>query len=384
VRFNHFAGKAARLLTTLIAAAALVVAPSASPAFALGAAPRTAPEFNGGVYAIAYRGSTVFVGGSFTSAVWGGRAYARQRLAAFDSRTGALLSWNPSADSTVRALAINGATVYAAGDFHYLSGWRRDAVASLDASSGAVGSFAHTVTGTPYALTISGGRLYLGGRFDSVDGDRRANLAAFSLAGGRLDSGWRPSADDAVHTMAASGARIYAGGPFESVNDVTGTRHVVAISAVGGAVNRAFLPRPEYVVDGIAVDRTGVYVATGGQGGRVLAYTAGGALRWQRVFDGDAVTVATLNGITYVGGHFDHACLTVSNGAHGQCSEGSVPRVKLAAVTAAGVLTSWAPQANGVIGVRVLGVDTVRGTITAGGDFTMMGGQIRRRFASFG
>jgi hypothetical protein len=384
VRFNLFAGKAARFLTVFAAAAALLVTSGVNPAHAVGAAPQAAPEFNGAVYAIAYRGSTVFVGGSFTRAVSRGNTYVRQRLAAFDSRTGALLSWAPSADSTVRALAIYGSTVYAAGDFHYLSGWRRDAVATIDASSGEVGSFSHTVTGTPYALVITGSRIYLGGRFDSVDGARRANLAAFSLAGGRLDSGWRPAADDAVHSMTAYGARIYAGGLFESVNDVAGSRHMVAISAVGGAVNHAFLPRPEYVVDGIAVDPTGVYAATGGQGGRAVAYTVTGAMRWQRVFDGDAVAVATLNGIVYVGGHFDHACLTVVNGAHGLCSEGSVPRVKLAAVTAGGVLTAWAPQANGVIGVRVLGVDRSRGVIAAGGDFTMMGSQVRRRFAWFG
>ena len=372
-----------RFLTVGAAAATLALAVGVTPASALRSAPRTAPEFNGGVYAIAYRGSTVYVGGSFTSAVSAGRLYSRPRLAAFDSRTGELLSWAPSADGTVRALAIVDGSIYAAGDFHAVSGWRRDAIARLDVFSGAVGSFSHQVTGTPYALSIAGGRLYLGGSFDSVDGAWRANLAAFRLSTGRLDDGWRPNADAAVHAVTAYGARVYVGGIFGAVNDVRGSPSLVAISASNGSVDRGFRPGPQAEVNAIAADDGGVYVATGGRGGRAAAFTFGGSLRWQRVFDGDAVAITTLNRVAYVGGHFDKACRTVRNGAHGACTNGSQPRVKLAAVTSSGALSDWAPQANGVIGVRVLATDRSRGTISAGGDFTLMNGHTRRRYASF-
>jgi hypothetical protein len=90
-----------------------------------------------------------------------------------------------------------------------------------------------------------------------------------------------------------------------------------------------------------------------------------------------------LGGVVYVGGHFDKACLTENNGIHGLCTDGAASRIKLAAFDRTGVLTSWAPQANGVIGVRALEVNHVTGTIGVGGDFTEVDGQLRYRYASF-
>ena len=382
MRLLHRAGNAARVLTIVAVAAAAAVA-GVTPALAVSARPQSTPLFNGAVHAIAYRGATAYVGGSFTAVTAGGRTYARQRLAAFDTRTGAMLAWAPAADRTVRALAVSGTAVYAGGDFGVVSGLRRDNLVRIDAVTGRLGTFSHRVSGAPYALAVGNGLLYAGGSFTAVDGLRRANLAAFALTTGRLDSGWRPSADDAVHALGPYGTKVYLGGAFHKVNGVSGTLRIAAVSATGGGVLRGFLPKAPAQVNGLAVDGTGVYAATGGQGGRVLAYTTVGAVRWQRLFDGDATAVARLNGVTYVGGHFDRACLTLSNGAQGACTGGSVSRVKLAAVSGAGGLTSWAPQANGVIGVRTLAVDRTRGSIGAGGDFTVVGGQNRKRYASF-
>jgi hypothetical protein len=181
-----------------------------------------------------------------------------------------------------------------------------------------------------------------------------------------------------VHTVVAYGSQIFLGGGFHSVDSERRTLRVAAVSATTGAVSPTFRPTAAAQVNGLTVDRSGVYGVTGGQGGRAIAWTFGGATRWQRVFDGDAVAVARVGDVTYVGGHFDRACLTAANGLHGTCTGDSLPRVKLAAIDAAGRLTAWAPQANGVIGVRALAA-VAPAVLAAGGDFTAP----RRRFALF-
>jgi hypothetical protein len=363
--------------TVLVAAGGAALAEVVSPN------PATSPSFNGPIYAVAYRGGTVYVGGSFTSANTGGKNVVRSRLAAFDARTGALLPWAPNADANVRALAVDGGTVYAAGDFHTINGYTRDALAGVDATSGQVTPMRHTVLGQPDALVAGAGRLYLAGRFLAVDGVPRANLAAFSLATGGIDWGWTPTADDRVNALAFTNDRVYLGGSFHQTDGVRSTLRLSAVDPVHGDLDEGFLPKPVSQVFALAADDSGVYAALGGQGGRAIAYTRSGAIRWTRVFDGDAQAIAELGGITYVGGHFDKACTTSNNGVKGACTDGAVPRGKLAAVDSQGNLLDWSPKANGVAGTRQLTTSPALGAVSAVGDFTEVGGLIRKRYAQF-
>ena len=109
------------------------------------------------MYASAYVGSTVYVGGSFRNAIVDGRPVSRKRLAAVDARTGELLPWAPATNGTVLALTASGSSLYVSGKFTTVGGQQRAGLAGINLTTGAVGPLQHTVKGVGTALAAGGG-----------------------------------------------------------------------------------------------------------------------------------------------------------------------------------------------------------------------------------
>jgi trimeric autotransporter adhesin len=130
-----------------------------------------------GVLSLTLSGSTLFLGGVLDTV--NGRV--RHGIAAVDATTGALLPWNPGANSPVWALLASGKTLYAGGVFTTIGGKNRRGLAALDTASGAVSAWNPYVTGGAVAaLALSESTLYVGGDFDHVSGLSREGLAAVS------------------------------------------------------------------------------------------------------------------------------------------------------------------------------------------------------------
>ena len=371
------------VLSALASAALIAVAASAPAGAAVSDAPATSPGFNGPVYAVATTGNVAYVGGEFTSAVVKGKSFARQRLAAVDLTTGALLSWAPAADKTVRALAVDpDGSVWAGGDFQTVDGQVRDSLAKISAG-GVLDPASYKISGgTPRALAVGHGRLYVAGLFTGVNGSTRGNVAAIDLATKAL-SGWDVRTDDLVTSLAVGGDRVYLGGSFHRTNGMSSTGRLIAVKRDGGAVDTGFRPKPDSIVWGVAVSGDRVYAALGGRGGRTISYTTGGVAKWTITTDGDAQAVAVLGSTVYIGGHFDNVCRSAATGDHGVCIDGSVSRIKLAATDLDGDLLPWAPQGHGVRGVLALTVNPQAGVVVAGGEFTTLDGASQKRFAMF-
>jgi Big-like domain-containing protein/beta-propeller uncharacterized protein DUF5122 len=371
-------------------------------------------------------GATVAAGGLFTVA--GGAA--RNNLASFAADTGAPTGWDPSPNATVRALAGSGSQVLVGGELTSVNAPTRNRIAALDATTGALDTgFRADANDYVQALALSpdGTRLFLGGDFSKVNGKARTNLAAVDPATGALDTLWNPGAKGGpVLAMSVSGGRLYLGGKFATVAGV-GVPRLASVDPVSGAVAAAWRPAPDSGVAALTPSPDGTLLYAGGDfgviGGRTQRFLAavrtdtgtvsawaptlyyailtqvvspdgsrlyvGGAgyntfgnrasalntavngrPLWETRGDGNVqgLGLSPASDILYIGGHF--------------ATQNGVARQHMAAVrTADGVLTPFAPNVNGALGVWSLAMDA--GNLSIGGDFTLVAGRMQQGFARF-
>jgi hypothetical protein len=233
---------------------------------------------NGLVDVVGQVGSTVFVGGSFTSVTPHGSSTAQTRphLFGFAAGTGAIVSgFNPTVNANVDSIipGPTAGTVLVGGAFSSVDG-TRSRLALLDASTGAIapGWKSPSIDGEVNSLVLRNGRLYVGGYFGTVAGQSRVGLAVLDPTTGALLSyavpsftghhNWGRNCDPTLEACSKAGTGIKS----MDINP-DGTRLV----AIGNFVN---VSGAATLRDQVAVLNLSSTAATVDTGWATAAYTA--------------------------------------------------------------------------------------------------------------
>jgi len=315
-------------------------------------------DADAGANVIAYGSGVVYAGGAFNSV--GG--VARSNAAAVNEATGQVTAWNPSADNTVYALAVNptGSSVYLGGTFLNMSGQARSRLAAVDPVGGALAAWTPNANYTVYAIdAVSPSTVVVGGGFGSIGGASRSYLAAVDASSG-LATAWNPAANGYVYALTSSGNTLYVGGGYSSLGGASRANAGAVDLTTGLATSWA--PNPSSTVYALALGLGNVYLggAFGQVGGQTRDYLAsvdmalGLPLGWAPNPDNQVNAVAVDGNIVYAAGYFQNIA--------GQ------PRARIAAID--GVIANvlgWTPSFNSTI--NAIWVNFSR--VYAGGAFSI-------------
>lgn len=147
--------------------------------------PHYGDPFNA-IYALQPAGSTIYVGGFFSSM----HGEPRNNLAEVNTGDdGTVTDWDPNprnavdANDYVNAIAVDGATVYVGGYFNAIGGQPRSMLAALNASDGSATAFNPNASGgnAVFALALDAdGTLYAGGSFNTFDLGYQQSFSRFT------------------------------------------------------------------------------------------------------------------------------------------------------------------------------------------------------------
>ena len=282
----------------------------------------------------------------------------------------------PATNGWVYSLAFKGDTLYVGGSFSAIGGVPTGGAAAVDSSTAAADPKFPRVLGTVYASLPDGqGGWYIGGLFSSVAGIPRNNLAHLRTDGS-LD-GWNPGTNGLVRCLASARGRVFVGGAFGSVGGLS-RAYVAAVDSTTGGV-LPWNPGASDQVRAFAVRDTtlymgGTFILMGGATRPYLAAvgtTGGATLPWNPTIGPYSqypyVYALAVSGDTvWAGGYFS--------------TVGGLPRSNLAALDASsGAVLDWAPSPSAPVYALALG----QGTLYAGGGFTTIAGAARARLAAF-
>jgi uncharacterized delta-60 repeat protein len=220
------------------------------------------PNADKTVYAIAVQADgQVLVGGAFTSI--GGQP--RNGLARLNGTTGQANSFDPKANANgmVFSIAVQAdGKILAGGYFQSMGGQTRNHIARLDATTGLADSFNPDASHTVRSIAIQAdGKVLVGGEFANIGGQLRNQIARLDATTGSADS-FNPNANGTVWSLAAQAdGKILAGGLFANIGGQPRNNMARLDPATGLA--DSFDPNANGMVLSIAVQPDGRILAGG-------------------------------------------------------------------------------------------------------------------------
>ena len=260
------------------------------------------------VDAVALSGDAVYAVGHFAHAVHNGQLVNRANVMAISASTGALLPFVADTNGPVYAVATDGTSVYIGGDFTSVNGVSRNRLARLDRTTGAVvTSFTAGAGGIVSDLLVVGGTLYVGGEFNLLDNTARHHAAAVNTTNGGLVTSFDPNVNGRVLALEISPdhTKLYLGGAFTTVGTAA-RQNLAEVDPVTGAAQGPTFSRVNDVIMDLSVRSDGADLYGGGGGGLNSAVdwdTTTGARVWSVRADGDTQAVQYSNGYLYSGFH---------------------------------------------------------------------------------
>ncbi len=264
----------------------------------------------GEVYAVAVSGPDVYVGGKFTQ-VGGTQA---NNIARWDGSQWHALgngltcgnTWlDACSEAAVKAIAVDGSTIYVGGRFRVagdqrvwdVAAWNGSEWSSVGLTPGDAPNFNNT---TVNALALKGSLLYAGGNFGATDPVAAKGIAVWNgqswseLGGGVALN--ESSYNGVVQAIAVVGAKVYVGGRFDAAGgqeasniarwDGQGWSDMAGgVSCQGGSCNSYSTLVQAITIVGSDVYVGGVFDRAGGVSARYLARWDGAA--WSPVGDGN-------------------------------------------------------------------------------------------------
>jgi len=330
------------------------------------------------VSCLAVSGSTVYVSGTFSNV--GGKE--RYRIAALDISTGNATDWQPNIMAGnsggnpffVSSFLPYAKKIYISGNFSNVDGLNRNNIAALDSATGRVTSWdplaanADKITNIGIGKMLrSGNTIYIVGGINLINvGSPYTDLLAVDATTGIVKNLFIDNRLISAYLIALSDSSIYILGRIVNANSgyglmrrdtLTGNSTVLNIN-FNNLVTTLAIAGPRIFIGGIFTSVNGKIQ----QGAAALDGTNGVLKDWYQNSGGLIYSIATHGKLVYLGGGID----------------GQTNKNLIAVNDSTGEPSNW----NSIINGNVNAIAISNNTIYVGGIFTAAGGQTRNNFAA--